>query len=89
MGADEMRVDKNLNKSTVKKHLDMIYFYYGSSDKWCPIDYYHDMKKFLNEYDQSEINLHLDEMGLDHAFVIFKKQCEILTNIVHNHLNSE
>ncbi|CAF0821328.1 unnamed protein product [Brachionus calyciflorus] len=86
MGADEMNVVKDLNKMALKNHLEKLYLYYGASDKWCPLDYYHDMRNLVDKLENKEINLHLDELGLDHAFVIYKKQCEIITNLVSDHI---
>lgn len=86
MGANEMKIVTNLNKKAIEQNIDKLYFYYGSKDKWCPISFYHDMKKFTDEMNRKNIEIHLDQLSLDHAFVIFKKQCEIITNLVQNNL---
>lgn len=84
MGADEMKIVTNLNKKAVEQNIDRLYFYYGSNDKWCPIGFYHDMMKYMNEIGKKNANIHLDQLGLEHAFIIFKKQCEIISNLVQN-----
>lgn len=95
MARDEMGIVKHLNKNVIENNLDMLLLYYGVCDRWCPLDYYHDMKNYLTGHletkqDDKQItdSLMLDEHGLDHAFVIYKKQCEVLSNLVHRSVSS-
>lgn len=40
-------------------------FYYGTTDHWCPLQYYRDMK-----LDFPQADLRLCEQGIRHAFVL-------------------
>lgn len=83
MGHDEMKNVKKLNRSAVEANLGELVFYYGKTDKWCPIDYYHDMKTYVGSLDKhNPDHLVLDNHGLEHAFVLYKKQCSIISNMI-------
>lgn len=45
--------------------LCQIVFYYGATDHWCPVQYYHDIRKDFPEGD-----IRLCERGIRHAFVL-------------------
>lgn len=44
-------------------------FYYGKTDRWCPVKYYEDMKK-----DFPGADIRLCEKGISHAFVLGSSQ---------------
>lgn len=92
MGKDEMGLIHKRNSNIIKQNLDLLLFYYGVTDKWCPLQYYYDMKDYVtnlpNPITDENSNkprlptLVLDTHGLDHAFVIYKKQCSIIANMI-------
>ncbi|XP_051797289.1 lipid droplet-associated hydrolase isoform X1 [Acanthochromis polyacanthus] len=65
MGGQEMRKVRERDNITIKKNLDKIIFYYGATDHWCPIQYYHDIKRDFPHGD-----FRLCENGFRHAFVL-------------------
>lgn len=48
----------------IRDHKDKLVFYYGRSDEWVPINFYHDLVR-----DFPDNQIHLCDMGLFHAFV--------------------
>ncbi|CAG0898334.1 unnamed protein product [Cyprideis torosa] len=44
MGCDEMRRVKNCDRDLIYRHRKKIFLYYGSCDRWCPKQFYYDMK---------------------------------------------
>ncbi|XP_028846938.1 lipid droplet-associated hydrolase isoform X1 [Denticeps clupeoides] len=65
MGSQEMRMVLDRDDSTIKKNLNKLLFYYGATDHWCPVQYYHDIKRDFPSGD-----FHLCERGIRHAFVL-------------------
>uniref|UniRef100_G3PJ94 Lipid droplet-associated hydrolase n=1 Tax=Gasterosteus aculeatus aculeatus TaxID=481459 RepID=G3PJ94_GASAC len=45
MGGQEMRTVMERDNITIEKNIDKLLFYYGASDHWCPVQYYHDIKQ--------------------------------------------
>ncbi|TRY59668.1 hypothetical protein DNTS_027406 [Danionella cerebrum] len=65
MASQEMKLVLERDTSTIRQHLSKIFFYYGRKDHWCPVQYYHDIRK-----DFPEGNILLCERGFRHAFVL-------------------
>ncbi|XP_029315754.1 lipid droplet-associated hydrolase isoform X1 [Cottoperca gobio] len=65
MGGQEMRKVLERDNITIKKNLEKLIFYYGATDHWCPVGYYHDMKQ---DFPQGDFRL--CENGFRHAFVL-------------------
>lgn len=65
MGGQEMKKVLERDNVTIKKHLDKLIFYYGATDHWCPVQYYHDIRQDFPHGD-----FRLCERGLRHAFVL-------------------
>ncbi|VDM45831.1 unnamed protein product [Toxocara canis] len=76
MSTDELRKVCELDESLLK-HSDRIRFYYGKTDKWCPIDFGYQMKDRLGE----ELVV-IDDSDCEHAFVI--KNSEIMARKLVN-----
>ena len=49
----------------IQSNVSKLRFYYGTTDAWVPLSYYHEMKDVFPEGD-----VHLCEEGYEHAFVI-------------------
>lgn len=67
MGGQEMMNVVKRDNETIRKNLEKIIFFYGATDHWCPIEYYHDMKR---DFPQGDIRL--CENNYRHAFVMDK-----------------
>ncbi|CAN9502026.1 unnamed protein product [Ophioblennius macclurei] len=65
MGAQEMREVLERDNTTIKNNLNKLIFYYGATDHWCPVQYYHDIKR---DFPQGDFRL--CENGFRHAFVL-------------------
>lgn len=65
MGGQEMQKVVHRDNITIEKNLDKLIFYYGATDHWCPVQYYHDIKQDFPQGD-----LRLCENGFRHAFVL-------------------
>ncbi|KAF7654324.1 hypothetical protein LDENG_00071090 [Lucifuga dentata] len=65
MGSQEMRKVLERDNMTIRKHLDKLVFYYGATDHWCPVQYYHEIKRDFPNGD-----FRLCENGFRHAFVL-------------------
>ena len=52
----------------IEEHIGKLIFYYGATDKWCPISYYHDVYEQYGKVAESKI--HLCSKGYAHAFVL-------------------
>jgi hypothetical protein len=87
MGRDEMNEVKELKKDLVIQHKDILLFYYGTNDRWCPISYYYEMREFINEEDKKLPTIILDSHGMEHSFIIFEKQCNIISSLMHEWIN--
>ena len=97
MGRDEMGYVKKLNTELIKRNLPLLTLYYGATDRWCPLDYYYDMQSYVNNLNGDEEKnrteskiptLVLDNHGLEHAFVLYKKQCSIISNMIKEWIHS-
>lgn len=62
----EMDAVDELDVEHVREHAHKLVFYYGATDWWCPVDYYHDMRARLPEHGH---NIHLCQDGFRHAFI--------------------
>ncbi|XP_043844883.1 lipid droplet-associated hydrolase isoform X2 [Dromiciops gliroides] len=69
LGSQEMRAILERDNCTIQKHLQKLTFYYGSSDAWCPVQYYEDLKK---DFPGGDIKL--CEKGIEHAFIMSSNQ---------------
>ncbi|XP_020823097.1 lipid droplet-associated hydrolase [Phascolarctos cinereus] len=69
LGSQEMRTILERDNDTIQKHLKKLTFYYGTSDLWCPIQFYEDIKK---DFPSGDIKL--CEKGINHAFVMSSNQ---------------
>lgn len=94
MGKDEMREVTELKEHRVKENLDLLLFYYGRKDKWCPMNYHDDMKNLVetlkpNNKDNKEdlAHVHLDEHNMEHAFILFKRQVSTLSKKIDEWIN--
>ncbi|XP_077477370.1 lipid droplet-associated hydrolase [Stigmatopora argus] len=65
MGGQEMRKVLERDNTTIEKNLEKLLFYYGATDHWCPVQYYHEIKKDFPTGD-----FRLCENGFRHAFVL-------------------
>ena len=89
MGKDEMHHVRKLNHSNlIKQNFNSILLYYGVGDRWCPLNYYYDMRNYLsndhfiaNKTDNLPTIL-LDHKGIDHGFVIHSDQCSTMAKAV-------
>ena len=83
MAKDEMDQVKELNRDLIAEHKELLLFYYGTIDRWCPISYYYEMRDFINEDDNKMQNVILDSHGMEHSFILFEKQSNIISNLIH------
>ncbi|XP_075993739.1 lipid droplet-associated hydrolase [Genypterus blacodes] len=65
MGGQEMREVLQRDDATISRNLDKLVFYYGATDHWCPVQYYHDIRRDFPHGD-----FRLCESGFRHAFVL-------------------
>ncbi|XP_076349705.1 lipid droplet associated hydrolase sturkopf isoform X1 [Tachypleus tridentatus] len=65
MAKDELDSVTTLDIDSLKAHVNHLIFYYGSSDQWCPVSYYKDLKEMFPQGD-----VRLCQYGFEHAFVI-------------------
>uniref|UniRef100_A0A8C4ZQ99 Lipid droplet-associated hydrolase n=2 Tax=Gadus morhua TaxID=8049 RepID=A0A8C4ZQ99_GADMO len=65
MGGQEMKGVLERDNLTIKNNLKKLVFYYGAADHWCPVQYYHDIKKDFPSGD-----IRLCRNGFRHAFVL-------------------
>ncbi|XP_075413175.1 lipid droplet-associated hydrolase [Tenrec ecaudatus] len=65
LGAQEMKQILKRDDETIQKHLSKLTFYYGTIDKWCPMEFYEDMKKNFPEGD-----IRLCEKKMGHDFIM-------------------
>ncbi|XP_006835314.1 PREDICTED: UPF0554 protein C2orf43 homolog isoform X3 [Chrysochloris asiatica] len=69
LGGQEMVQVVERDNETIKKHLSKLIFYYGTIDRWCPKEYYDDIKKDFPEGD-----IQLCEKKIPHAFILSHSQ---------------
>ncbi|XP_078031330.1 lipid droplet-associated hydrolase [Epinephelus lanceolatus] len=65
MGGQEMKKVLERDNMTIEKNLEKLIFYYGATDHWCPVQYYHDIKQDFPRGD-----FRLCDKGFHHAFVL-------------------
>ncbi|KAJ8287534.1 hypothetical protein COCON_G00001930 [Conger conger] len=65
MGGQEMRQVLGRDDPTIRQNLDKLIFYYGATDRWCPVQYYQDIRA-----DFPSGNIQLCGKGYRHAFVL-------------------
>ncbi|XP_013378108.1 PREDICTED: lipid droplet-associated hydrolase isoform X2 [Chinchilla lanigera] len=65
LAAQEMRNIMKRDDEIIKEHLSKMTFYYGTIDRWCPTQYYEDIKKDFPEGD-----IRLCQKNIPHAFVL-------------------
>ncbi|ORX57291.1 hypothetical protein BCR36DRAFT_367357 [Piromyces finnis] len=61
----------------INEHMNEFFFFYSINDGWATKDHYEILKEKLPEYTKYN-NLHLDETGIPHAFVIGENWSRIL-----------
>ncbi|XP_040848835.1 lipid droplet-associated hydrolase [Ochotona curzoniae] len=70
LGGQEMMEVVKRDDEIIKENLPKLTFYYGTTDRWCPKEYYDDIKKDFPEGD-----IRLCEKNIPHAFIIsFSKE---------------
>lgn len=91
MGADEMIHVREPNLKSIKQNGNKLTFYYGTKDKWCPYKYYVRMRAFVDDMDNGEKDaennkptLILDDNDIEHAFTVFKNQCDFFVNLIND-----
>ncbi|XP_063699444.1 lipid droplet-associated hydrolase-like [Culicoides brevitarsis] len=67
MGQDQVDNVYDLEVDWIKKNKEILKFYYGTTDHWCPTSYYYDLLEKI-----PEIDAQLDELGMAHAFNVRK-----------------
>ncbi|XP_053701340.1 lipid droplet-associated hydrolase [Synchiropus splendidus] len=65
MGGQEMKRVLERDNVTIRKNLDKLIFYYGATDHWCPVQFYHDIK---HDFPAGDFKLCTEH--LRHAFVL-------------------
>lgn len=65
LALDEMKKIRELDEEIVRKNLDRLKLYYGTTDGWIPTNYYRELKDRF-----PEIDAELDPSGMEHAFVL-------------------
>uniref|UniRef100_A0A1A7YGH4 Lipid droplet-associated hydrolase n=2 Tax=Iconisemion striatum TaxID=60296 RepID=A0A1A7YGH4_9TELE len=65
LGGQEMRKVLERDDLTIEKNLDKLIFYYGATDHWCPVTYFHDIRR---DFPQGDFRL--CDKGFRHAFVL-------------------
>lgn len=61
----EMQTVKDLDESLIRENKDLLSFYFGRDDAWCPQEYFYDTKTRFPDLDAR-----LCENGYSHAFVL-------------------
>lgn len=90
LGRNELQIVKNLNTNAISQNYELLTFYYGTKDKWAPVDFYHNMKFYMDdlhsqagkEASHKRVNLDDCQPPLEHGFVIFKKQTQIIAKMI-------
>uniref|UniRef100_A0A250XYI7 Lipid droplet-associated hydrolase n=1 Tax=Castor canadensis TaxID=51338 RepID=A0A250XYI7_CASCN len=65
LGGQEMMQVVKRDDEVIKEHLSKVTFYYGTTDRWCPVKYYEDIRKDFPEGD-----IRLCEKKIPHAFIL-------------------
>lgn len=65
-GYTQLMTIRELDLSTVRRHVDSMRFYYGTTDSWCPLEFYHQLKSSV-----PTLNAVICEKNYEHAFVLY------------------
>ncbi|XP_037940139.1 lipid droplet-associated hydrolase-like [Teleopsis dalmanni] len=65
LAEDEMARVRFLQTNIIEQNLNLLTFYYGTTDGWVPVEYFNGLKKEF-----PEIDAQLDTKKIDHAFVL-------------------
>ncbi|EDW50030.1 lipid droplet-associated hydrolase [Drosophila sechellia] len=79
---DEMARVRGIQREIVEHNLDLLKFYYGTTDGWVPISYYDQLKK-----DYPKVDAQLDTKKIAHAFVLRHSQpmAVIVRDMIQQH----
>lgn len=79
---DAMARVRGIQREIVEQNLDLLKFYYGTTDGWVPISYYDQLKK-----DYPKVDAQLDTKKIDHAFVLRHSQpmAVIVRDMIQQH----
>lgn len=79
---DEMARVRGLQREIVEQNLDILKFYYGTTDGWVPVSYYEQLKK-----DFPKVDAQLDTQKIAHAFVLrhSKAMAGIVRDMIQQH----
>jgi len=61
----------------IREHMNELFFFYSTNDGWATKDHYEILKEKLPEHTKYN-NLHLDDTGIPHAFVIGENWSRIM-----------
>lgn len=78
----EMQQVKELDVEIIKANVDLLKFYYGSSDGWAPTKYYHQLKERI-----PDVNAEIDPNNISHSFVL--KSSDEMGRITADWINSD
>ncbi|XP_061157998.1 lipid droplet-associated hydrolase isoform X2 [Syngnathus typhle] len=83
MAGQEMRQVLERDNVTIGKNLEKLIFYYGARDRWCPVQYCHEIKEDFPAGD-----FRLCETGFRHAFVLDagREVAKMLAEWIQSHL---
>ena len=65
MGHEEMQTVADADVTLLRRHFRKLWFYYGTRDAWCPLQYCSDMRARLPEAD-----ITVCERNIEHAFCL-------------------
>jgi len=79
---DEMARVRGIQREIVEQNLDILKFYYGTTDGWVPVSYYEQLKK-----DFPKVDAQLDTKKIAHAFVLRHSQAMagIVRDMIQQH----
>ncbi|XP_039489332.1 lipid droplet-associated hydrolase [Drosophila santomea] len=79
---DEMARVRGIQREIVEQNLDILKFYYGTTDGWVPVSYYEQLKK-----DYPKVDAQLDTKKIAHAFVLrhSKPMAVIVKDMIQQH----
>ncbi|XP_046406483.1 lipid droplet-associated hydrolase [Ischnura elegans] len=65
MAQDEMKTVRSLDIDGIMGNISKLHLYYGTTDRWCPMRYFHEIRSKI-----PEIKAQLCKLGYRHAFVL-------------------
>ena len=77
MSLIEFQTVNELNKEAITANTDRLTFFFGETDKWCPVEYVH---RIINAFPESDMRLCLGT--IDHAFPLYKEATDQITKLV-------